>query len=203
MQEKPHSMIFGFNTDVKFQDTVYHVQSEARQAELMLQTQVFVRGHCIGKRATSYAQKSSEPNFSDQQMEQMLRNQHRLVVDAAREGKIETVLSLIGEGKDETAPSVLKLEWLNVGSVRSEDSVLLRLRVTDGGTAVEGVQLTSRFAPEEGPPIYAEAVTDATGQAEIRIPIQEEALTHSAVLVQASHGGRSATRKFRLRKSNL
>jgi len=196
-------MIFGFNTDVKFQDTVYHVQSEARQAELMLQTQVFVRGHCIGKRATSYAQKSSEPGFSDQQMEQMLRNQHRLVVDAAREGKIETVLSLIGEGKDETAASVLKLEWLNVGSVRNENSVLLRLRVTDGGAAVEGVQLTSRFAPEEGAPIYAEAVTDATGQAEIRIPIQEEALTHSAVLVQASHGGRSATRKFRLRKSNL
>ncbi len=133
----------------------------------------------------------------------MLRNQHRLVVDAAREGKIETVLSLIGEGKDETAASVLKLEWLNVGSVRNENSVLLRLRVTDGGAAVEGVQLTSRFAPEEGPPIYAEAVTDATGQAEIRIPIQEDALTHSAVLVQASHGGRSATRKFRLRKSNL
>jgi hypothetical protein len=198
-------MIFGFNTDVKHDDTVYHVQSEARHAELMLQTQVFVRGRCIGKRTTSYADRSAEPEFSDQQMEQMLRNQHRLVVDAAREGKIETVLDLIGgEGKgEETAASSLKLEWLNVGSVRSEDSVLLRLRVTDGGNAVEGVQLTSRFAPQEGPPIYAQAVTDAHGQAEIRIPIEEAALTHSAVLVQASHGGRSATRKFRLRKSSL
>ena len=197
-------MIFGFNTDIKQGDTVYHVQSEARESELLLQTQVFVRGRCIGKRATSYAQKSSEPGFSDQQMEQMLRNQHRLVVDAAREGKIETVLSLIGEGAgDEATASVLKLEWLNVGSVRTQDSVLLRLRVTDGGTAVEGVQLTSRFAPEEGPPIYAQAVTDASGQAEIRIPVEEEALTRSAVVVQASHGGRSATRKFRLKKSSL
>ena len=58
-------MIFGFNTDVKHEDTVYHVQSEARQADLLLQTQVFVRGRCIGKRATSYAQKAADPEFSD------------------------------------------------------------------------------------------------------------------------------------------
>ena len=43
-------MIFGFNTDIKHEDTVYHVQSEARENELTLQTQVFVRGRCIGKR---------------------------------------------------------------------------------------------------------------------------------------------------------
>ena len=50
-------MIFGFNTDIKQGDTVYHVQSEAREGELLLQTQVFVRGRCIGKRATPYADK--------------------------------------------------------------------------------------------------------------------------------------------------
>ena len=47
-------MIFGFNTDVKHEDTVYHVQSEAREGEQLLQTQVFVRGRCIGKRAIPY-----------------------------------------------------------------------------------------------------------------------------------------------------
>ena len=41
-------MIFGFNTDVKHEETIYHVQSEAREADLLLQTQVFVRGRCIG-----------------------------------------------------------------------------------------------------------------------------------------------------------
>ena len=51
-------MIFGFNTDIKHDDTVYHVQSEARENELTLQTQVFVRGRCIGKRALSYPKKS-------------------------------------------------------------------------------------------------------------------------------------------------
>ena len=42
-------MIFGFNTDIKYEDVVYHVQSEARHADLLLQTQVFVHGRCIGK----------------------------------------------------------------------------------------------------------------------------------------------------------
>jgi hypothetical protein len=47
-------MIFGFNTDIRHADTVYHVQSEAREADQSLQTQVFVKGRCIGKRAVPY-----------------------------------------------------------------------------------------------------------------------------------------------------
>src|SRR5215468_11541295 len=85
-------MIFGFNTDVKQGDTVYHVQSEARENELLLQTQVFVRGRCIGKRATSYAEQLKTGGVTDQQKEQMLRDQHRLVLDALREGKLDDVL---------------------------------------------------------------------------------------------------------------
>src|SRR5919108_5337035 len=84
-------MIFGFNTDIKHGDTVYHVQSEAREGELLLQTQVFVRGRCVGKRAISYADKLTG-GFSDQQKEHILRDQHRLVLDAIRDGKLDTVL---------------------------------------------------------------------------------------------------------------
>jgi hypothetical protein len=86
-------VIFGFNTDVKYADTVYHVQSEAREHELLLQTQVFVKGRCIGKRATSYADRMSEPGFSEEQMHEMLKDQHRQFVAAVREGKIEAELA--------------------------------------------------------------------------------------------------------------
>ena len=79
-------MIFGFNTDIKHADTVYHVQSEARENERLLQTQVFVRGHCIGKRATSYADKAAESDFTDQRKEHMLRDQHRRLVDRGTDG---------------------------------------------------------------------------------------------------------------------
>jgi len=85
-------MIFGFNTDVKHDDTVYHVQSEAHESELLLQTQVFVRGRCVGKRATSYADQAAGDGFTDHQKEQVLRDQHRLVLNAIRDGVLDTVL---------------------------------------------------------------------------------------------------------------
>ena len=89
-------MIFGFNTDVKFDDTVYHVQSEARESELLLQTQVFVRGRCFGKRATPYVDRVPDGGFTDQQKEQVLREQHRLVLDAIRDGDAVMVKGSLG-----------------------------------------------------------------------------------------------------------
>ena len=82
-------MIFGFNTDVKHGETIYHVQSEAREGELLLQTQVFVRGRCVGKKAISYAASASQAQFGDSQKEQLLRDQHRQVLDAIREGNLD------------------------------------------------------------------------------------------------------------------
>ena len=85
-------MIFGFNTDIKQQDTVYHVQSEARESERLLQTQVFVKGRCIGKRAVAYAAVTAEGDDGDPHKEKMLREQHRQVLDAIREGKLDSLL---------------------------------------------------------------------------------------------------------------
>jgi len=193
-------MIFGFNTDVKHDDTIYHVQSEAREGELLLQTQVFVRGRCIGKRATSYAERVAEGGFTDQQKEQILRDQHRLVLDSIRDGRLDSMLD-----KRDTAESLaeireLDVHWLNSNSVHSDHSAVLRLRVTDGGFAVEGARLTVRFARPEYPPFYTQVVTGSNGDAEMKIDMAESSLPDSSVLVQASYSGRTATRKFHLRK---
>ena len=192
-------MIFGFNTDVKHGDTIYHVQSEARENERLLQTQVFVRGRCIGKKATSYANKSPEA-FSDSQKEQQLREQHRLVLDAIREGKLDQAL-------DRPEPEVLEkvkeldLQWLNAESVHADRNLTMQLKVTEGGAAAGGARLTFRFARPGAAPFYTQAVTDSGGAAEIKIEVEESALPDSSLLVQANYEGRTATRKFILRKS--
>jgi hypothetical protein len=193
-------MIFGFNTDIKHEDTVYHVQSEARENELLLQTQVFVRGRCIGKRATSYADKAAETSFTDQRKEQILRDQHRLVLDAIRDGHVETVFDKRDTPESLAAIKELDVHWLNAGSVHSERHLQMRLRVTDGGTGVGGAKLTVRFARTDAAPFYTQVVTGANGEAEMNIDVDESALPDAAVLVQASYTGRTATRKFQLRK---
>ncbi len=193
-------MIFGFNTDVKQGDTVYHVQSEARENELVLQTQVFVRGRCIGKRATSYAERLSQGDFTDQQKEQTLRDQHRLVLDSIREGRLESVLDRRDTPETLAAVKELDLQWVNAESVHNDSSLTMRLRVTDGGAVVPGARLTFRFERPTAVPFYTQVVTDASGNAEMKVELEESALPDASVLVQASFSGKTATRKFRLRK---
>jgi hypothetical protein len=193
-------MIFGFNTDVKHGDTIYHVQSEARESEKLLQTQVFVRGRCIGKKAISYAASAAEAGFADSNKEQLLRDQHRLVLDSIKEGKLESVLD---KAESETLASIkqLDVQWQNASSVHANRNLTMQLHVTEAGAAVPNARLIFRFARPDAAPFYTQAVTDASGNAEITVEVDEAALPDSSVMVQANHDGRTVTRKFALRKA--
>jgi len=204
-------MIFGFNTDIRHEDTIYHVQSEAREGEQLLQTQVFVRGRCIGKRAVSYcpaaaAGKVGSPGsyqnisqYNDQDKEKMLRELHREVLDAIRDGKVDSIFDRRETPETLAAVKELDLEWINAGSVHAGGALTMRIRVTDGGATVEGARLTLRFARADAAPYYAQVLTDAKGSAEMSVQVDEKSLADSSVLVQASFAGRTATRKFQLR----
>ena len=76
----------------------------------------------------------------------------------------------------------------------------MKLQVTDGGIGVEGARLTFRFARPDAPPFYTQVATDSGGYAELKLDLEESPLPESSVLVQANFGGRTATRKFRLRR---
>lgn len=193
-------MVFGFNTDVKHGDTVYHVQSEARQGEFLFQTQVFVRGRCIGKRATSYADRASDPFFTDKQKEAMLRDQHRYVLDAIREGRVESIFDKKDTPETLAGIKQLDLQWMNSDSVHSNGGLNIKLRVTEDGKPIPGAKLVSRFGRPEREPLYSQAVSDDSGTAEIKLDLQETELADSSVLVQADVNGKTATRKFKLKK---
>ncbi|HZU21351.1 MAG TPA: hypothetical protein VE998_00880 [Terriglobales bacterium] len=81
-------MVFGFNTDVVCGADCYHLQSEFRVRERLMQTHVFVLGKCVGKVTNEAA-----PALSDGDCQQALREQHRAAVAAAREGTIQQWLS--------------------------------------------------------------------------------------------------------------
>jgi hypothetical protein len=193
-------MIFGFNTDVKHEDTVYHVQSEAREGEHLLQTQVFVRGRCIGKRAIPYGSNAASGN-NDQDKEKDLRELHREMLEAIREGRVDSMFDKRDTPETLAAVKELELEWVNARSVHSGGSLTMQIHVTDGGAIVQGARLTLRFARTDAAPYYAQVLTDAKGNAEMNIQVDEGSLADSSVLVQASFGGRTATRKFQLRSA--
>jgi hypothetical protein len=221
-------MIFGFNTDIRHDDTVYHVQSEAREGEQLLQTQVFVRGRCVGKRAVSWAvaaaarpAASADPENStpqgapvdqsaaihgadlnkDQDKEKLLRDLHREVLDAIREGRLESILDKRETPEALAAVKELDLQWTNADSVHAGGALMMNLRVTEGGLPVQGARLTFRLARPGATPYYAQVLSDARGNAEMSLHVDENALAHSSVLVQASFEGRTATRKFQVHRA--
>jgi hypothetical protein len=196
-------MIFGFNTDVKHEETIYHVQSEAREADLLLQTQVFVRGRCIGKRATPYADQAQSPEFTDQKKEQILREQHRLVLDAIRDGRLEQVFDRRDTPETLAAIKELDIQWVNANSIHSEEKLSMRLRATEGGQGIAGARLTVRLARANAAPFYMQLTTDQAGEAEFEVLVQESALTDSSLLVQLNSAGRTATRKFQFRRAEV
>jgi hypothetical protein len=195
-----HRMIFGFNTDIKHRDTVYHVQSEAREGDLLLQTQVFVKGRCIGKRATSYAEQAKSPDFTDQRKESVLREQHRLVLDAIRDGRLEQVFDKRETPDTLAAIKELDIQWMNANSIHADEKLSIKLRATEGGQGIGNARLTVRLAYANGSPSYTQAITNGSGEAELEFAIEESLLHHSSILVQVNAEGRTATRKFQLRK---
>jgi len=202
-------MIFGFNTDIKHDGTVYHVQSEARQQEKLLQTQVFLRGRCIGKRASNYGDgnpasggsASGDSAPAESQIEQLLREQHKLVSDAVKEGRLESVLDRHETPEALAAVRQLDLQWTNAADVFPDSALLMQLLVTESGTGISGAKLVSRLDRPGQKPTFSEAVADGEGKAEIKLSLDDSALEAGSILVQASHQGRTATRKFTLKKS--
>jgi len=212
-------MIFGFNTDIKSGNTIYHVQSEAREHERLLQTQIFVRGHCIGKKAASYAELMNHPEFSEARMHEMLKSQHRETVESVRAGHIDEALThvrplhqVLSEmcgvqilaSNATSTPAILSLEFLNSAPVLAGETVHLRFRVLDGDKPVSGAKLISKVMASsnghEAEPVFAQAETEGDGCGEVRLPISIDSDAEATVLVQATHDGKSAMKKFRLTK---
>lgn len=215
-------MIFGFNTDIKSGNTVYHVQSEARQHERLLQTQLFVRGQCIGKKAASYAELVGHSDFSEERMHEMLKAQHRATVESLRAGNVDEALSqirplaeMLAEMTGKPLPAApadqppptgeLSLEFLNSGEVFAGETLQLRFRVSVQGKAAHGAKIVSRVTElsddgQEHRPVFSRSETAPDGCGELQLPIHLESATNAVVLVQATHEGKSAMKKFRVTK---
>jgi len=80
-------MVMGFNTDIKHNGVVYHVQTEPRK-DAGIETVVYTRGAVIHKFKTSYQDLLSLPDFNDEKLKRVLEDQHRQVIARIRAGEI-------------------------------------------------------------------------------------------------------------------
>jgi hypothetical protein len=191
--------IFGFNTDVKLADVVYHVQSEARQNDLLLQTMVFVKGQCVGKQAFSYAHEISHPGFSTEAMHELLKTQHKTVIDAIQQGQMSTVLGSGAEVQD-VGGSGLSLQWKTPAAAADASDLPVNFQVLDSGKPASGAEIVVRGVIASDGLELARGVVDASGSAALSIALTADVLNRGAVMVQAKLNGKSVTRKLRVKR---
>jgi len=191
--------IFGFNTDVKLADVVYHVQSEARQNDLLLQTMVFVKGQCVGKQAFSYAHELSHPGFSTEAMHELLKSQHKAVIDAIQQGQMSSVL---GNGTDvqDIGGSGLSLQWKLAIPADDTPNLPVSFQVLDSGKPASGAEIVVRGVIASDGMELARGVVDDSGAVALSIVLTEDVLNRGAVMVQATRNGKSVTRKLRVKR---
>ena len=80
-------MVMGFNTDIKHDGVVYHVQTEPRK-DAGIDTTVYTKGAVIHKFRSSYQDLLDSPDYCDEELRRRLEEQHRQVIARIRGGEI-------------------------------------------------------------------------------------------------------------------
>lgn len=190
--------IFGFNSVVKCGDAQYHVQSEARHHDLLLQTLVFVQGQAVGKHTYSYAAKTLEAGFSEEAMHELLKAQHKTILDALHQGRMDLVAGRGAEVYD-VGGATLALKWSTTAQ-GSAAGMSVTFHVQHLGQPAKGAEIVVFPCPPAGAAVLARGLTNHAGDATLTFPITGDAEHEAAVMVRATLGRESTTRKLRLRK---
>ena len=88
-------MITGFNTDVKYGDTVYHVQTEDKGVKNpLILSLIYVKGTILDAFRIRYEDFLDSGRFSEALLQRILEFQHRQIVGAIKRGKYQKGMAL-------------------------------------------------------------------------------------------------------------
>lgn len=99
-------MITGFNTDVRHEGHVYHVQTEDRGKDNpILESLVYVGGTIVAKKLTPYPAPLSKDAGPDA-VASMLKRQHQVIIAAIKAGRIDDLIRHSGRQQTGEPPLV-------------------------------------------------------------------------------------------------
>jgi hypothetical protein len=85
-------MITGFNTDVRHDGRIYHVQTEDRGRENpVLESLVYIGGTIVAKKSTPYSNQLSS-GATEEMIASLLKRQHQVIIAAIKAGRIEDLI---------------------------------------------------------------------------------------------------------------
>jgi hypothetical protein len=199
-------MNFGFNSNVRVGDAIYHVQTEDRgPSHPFLDTVVYMAGRVIYKRSTSYEKFASGTKAETlaQKLHERLAQQHREVIAELEAGTLPI------HGKEKKLPAEengethegLDLRLANPKSCFAGGNVVLEIelreRNSEQGVGESDVEACLQHEKQRIP--CAEARTDAKGCATLKFPMPPNVTEGSSLVVRATNGSRHGELRFRLK----
>ena len=95
-------MISGFNTDIEFNNTVYHVQTEDKGLRSrLIVSLVYDRGTILASKRASYDDLAGT-NFDEKELTERLNRQHKLICAAVKAGRIGELQEMTGKERAKT-----------------------------------------------------------------------------------------------------
>jgi hypothetical protein len=83
-------LITGFNTDIKHNEKVYHIQTEDKGVQNpYIESLVYVGGEILASKKTSYAEQAKSGELDDKWIASLMEQQHRTMIAAIKRGRLD------------------------------------------------------------------------------------------------------------------
>jgi hypothetical protein len=210
--EARSGMLFGHNTNVTVDGTVFHVQTEDRGiTTAVLDTTVHCRGRVLHRRTTKYLDLLPLDADREQALKIRLDDQHHTVLEELRNGVLVVAAPPMpparpaGGTASPTVPvaapaKVIAVEMLNPRTWLTGKHATLYLvaRYKDGGAPAGGARITARVAgTTESTEVGT--VAGADGHAHLEFDMPRLAHEDAALVIEAVSGDAHGQLRFQLR----
>lgn len=200
-------MNFGFNSNVRVGDVLYHVQTEDRgPSHPFLDTVVYLAGRVVHKRSTSYHELGSAPVDADdlaQDLHQRIVRQHREVMAELEAGTLQ-IAGDEGPKKESALPvshEGLEIVLLNPKSWLVSGNATLEVELRRRGSAEEiaGAEIETLLELEKDRSTLARGNADAHGRATLSFPLPATVKDGTALVIRARDRDLYGELRFRLK----
>jgi hypothetical protein len=199
-------MNFGFNSNVRSGDTVYHVQTEDRgPSHPYLDTVVYEAGRVVYKRSTSYADfaKSADAGGLQKQLHERLAQQHHEVINELEAGMLPLIAQPVhqpnavpvaaGEGLDVRLKN--PKTWFASGQATLE----IELRQRNSDEEIGNADIEALLEHERDRTPCARGRTDAAGHATLKFSMPATVKDGASLVIRATDGSLYGELRFRLK----
>jgi hypothetical protein len=133
-------------------------------------------------------------------MHELLKQQHRMVLEAVREERVKDIFCSDGEVQDVNAGG-LSIRWVNSDQTFTGNAAELKLQVLLHHQPIDGALVTSRLEFTPDAHIHSQSMSEEDGSVSLEVELPSDSAAETPILIRAKTDEKSVTRKFRLKRN--